>query len=271
MDTNSVVQAIQTLANNAATSVPAPTIPTFNYTAPSVSDLSSQYATFLNRAAKDPDIVNYYNQLLQQAGNDTSIAENYLEQDYQTGTRNVIANLTGSLQQLGLQQKQDNQTQQDSLNKRGIALTDQGGGKLAYGAGGEANTEIGQTAQNYQLQQEALQRSSQQNVTGLAQTLQKGISQQGQNLAGTVLTDQYQESNDIGNRAASYMGLYNQQQAAANLAAQNAQSAALNKSGAQASGNYYNRAANTGSLNGTSYNDINKWAQAGGNISSNAF
>lgn len=270
-DTSSLVSAIQTLANQSAASVPTPTIPTFNYTAPSVSDLSSQYATFLTRASKDPDIVNYYNQLLQQAQGDTTIAENYLEQDYQTGTRNVITNLTGSLQQLGLKQTQDEQTQQDSLNKRGIALTQGQDGKLAYGGGGQANTEIGQTAQNYALQQEALERSSQQNITGLAQTLNKGISQQGQNLASTALTDQYNESNDIGNRAASYMGLYNSQQAANNLAASNAQSQALNKTSAQASGNYYNRATNTGSLNGTSYNDINKWASAGGNISTNAF
>lgn len=270
MDNNSIIQAIQQLATQQATSILVPQIPTLNYTAPNTSDLDAKYSEFLTRASNDPDIVNYYNQLLRKAGDDTKIAEGFLEQDYTTGVRNTVENLSGTLKQLGLQSTQDNQTQQDSLNKRGIALTQGGDGKLNYG-GGQAGNELAQTKQNQDLRVEAENRSAQQGVTGLAQTLNKGITSQGEQLASTTLDLQHQKEADISSRAGTYYGLYQDQQAAARLAATNAQDQALNKSNAQSSGNYYDRAKNTGSLNGTSFNDINKWASAGGNISTNAF
>lgn len=268
MDISAALQALQSMANSSATSVPVPTIPSLNYTAPSVNDLDSKYTEFLNRAANDPDIVNYYNQLLQQAEGDTTIAENYLEQDYQTGVRNTVANLGGTLKQLALQSTQENQAQQDSLNKRGIALTDQGNGQLAYGGGGEAATEIAQTKQNQDLRNEAENRSAQQSITGLSQTLQKGITTAGQQLSSDVLNMQHQKEQDISSRAGTYYNIYQGQQQAAALKAQQDQQ---NKSQALSTGNYYDRAKNSGTLNGTTYNDINKWAQAGGNISTNAF
>lgn len=217
-DPNNVLQAIQQLAGTVSSNIPVPTIPTIGYTAPSVTDISSKFNEFLQRAAKDPDIVNYYNQLLQQAGQDTQLAEQYLESDYQTGIRNTISNLQGSLQQLGLTFKQENQQQQDTLNKRGIAVTQGADGKLQYG-GGEAGNEISQTQQSQQLRQEAEQRTAQQNVTGLQATLQKGISSAGSQLAQTGLNLKGQMANDVMSRANSYMGLYNDQQAAAAQAA----------------------------------------------------
>lgn len=219
-DPNKVLQAVQQLAGQVSTAVPVPTIPSLNYTAPNVSDISSKYQDFLTRASKDPDIVNYYNQLLQQAQGDTTIAENFLETDYQTGVRNTLDNLHGSLQQLGLTFKSENQAQQDSLNKRGIALTQGQDGKLTYGGGGESASEIGDTQQSQQLRQEAEQRSASQTVTGLGQTLQKGITSAGQSLTQTAENLQNQKNTDVANRANTYMGLYQGQQAA------NAQSAA---------------------------------------------
>lgn len=270
MDNNSIIQAIQQLATQQATSIPVPQIPTLNYTAPNTSDLDAKYSEFLTRASNDPDIVNYYNQLLQKAQGDTSIAENYLEQDYQTGVRNTVANLGGTLKQLGLQSTQENQAQQDALNKRGIALTQGDNGKLNYG-GGQAGNELAQARQNQDLRTEAANRSAEQGVKGLAQTLQKGITNAGQSLASDTLNMQHQKESDISSRAGTYYGLYQSAEQAKQLAATNAQNAALNKSSAQSSGNYYDRAKNTGSLNGTNFNDINKWASAGGNISTNAF
>lgn len=226
-DPGSILSAIQTLANQSATAVPVPTIPTLQYTAPSVSDLSTQYQQFLSRAANDPDIVNYYSQLLQQAEGDTTVAEQQLEQDYQTGVRNTMSNLQGSLQQLGATFQQQNQQQQDSLNKRGIALTQNADGSLSYAGGGEAQSEVGQTNTQQALQQEAQQRSAQQTVQGAAQTLQKGITSAGQSLAQNVLSDQNSENTDIANRANTYMGLYNSQQAAAQQTALNNQEAQI--------------------------------------------
>jgi hypothetical protein len=226
-DPGSILQAIQHLAGQVSTAIPAPTIPSLNYTAPNVSDLSSQFQQFLTRASNDPDIVNYYNQLLQQAEGDTTIAENFLEQDYQTGVRNTISNLQGSLKQLGLTNQQNQQAQQDSLNKRGIALTQGPNGQLSYAGGGEAATEVGQTQQQYALQQEAQKRSASQSVTSAASTLQKGITSAGQNLTQTAENLQNQKNTDIMNRANTYQGLYTaQQQAAAQAAAQNQQNQA---------------------------------------------
>lgn len=227
-DNNSILQAIQQLANTSATQIPINAVPTLQYTAPNISDISSKYQEFLNRAAKDPDIVNYYNQLLNTAVGDTNLAEQYLESDYQTGVRNTLDNLHGSLAQLGFTNQQNQTSQQDSLNKRGIALTQGADGKLSYAGGGEAQTEVGNTNTQYALQQEAQKRSASQTVTNAAQTLQQGISKAGQSLAQTTQQYQGQQNTDIANRANTYMGLYNeQQQAAANAAAQKAQKAAL--------------------------------------------
>lgn len=262
---NDILQAIQTLSDQSGGAVPVPTIPTLNYQAPNIGDLSSQYAEFLKRASNDPDIVNYYNQLLQQAEGDTKIAQNFLENDYQTGTRNTIENLQGSLKQLGLQFEQENESQQASLNQRGIALTQGADGKLTYGGGGESQNEIQETQQSQQLRQEAEQRSAKQTVTGLAKTLQKGLTSTGQQLTQTAQNLQQQKSGDIANRANTYMGLYSSKQGADAQAALNQQSQSINQGNA-GGGNSFNRAKNEGYLNGQKYTDINAWNKAGGNF-----
>jgi hypothetical protein len=225
---NDILQAIQTLAGQVGSSVPAPTIPTLGYTAPNTSDISAKYQEFLNRAAKDPDIVNYYNQILQQAQGDTNIAQGFLENDYQTGVRNTVENLQGSLKQLGLSFATENKQQEDTLNKRGIALTQDANGKLTYGGGGQSQDEIQQTREGQSLRQEAEKRSAQQSITGLANTLKKGISSTGQQLTQTAQNLQQQKNSDIANRAGTYMGLYSAQQAASANDAANKQQFAMN-------------------------------------------
>lgn len=268
---NSVLQAVESLATGLGNSVAPTSIPALQYTAPNVSDLSSQYQGFLTRAAKDPDIVNYYNQLLNTAQGDTNVAIGFLESDYQTGVRNAVQNLQGNLQNLAQSNQVNQVSQQDALNKRGIALTQNANGGEGYAGGGEAQTEVGNTQTQYALQQEAQQRSASQSVNQAASTLQKGTSQANQALTQQVQQYQGQYNTDVATRANTYQTLYDEQQAAAEKAAADKAAAQASQGSAQGSGNYFNRAANSGMLNGTTYLDINKWAQAGGNISTNAF
>ena len=239
---DSILSAIQTLANQQSMAIPTPVVPSLNYTAPSNSDISSQFQQFLTQASNDPDIVNYYNQLLQQSEYDTTIAENYLEQDYQTGTRNTIQNLQGTLAQLGQTFQQENQQQQDTLNQRGIALTQGPNGQLTYGGGGEANTEIGQTQQSQALRQEAEQRRASQTVTGLSQSLQQGLTSAGESLTQNVENLQQEKNTDILNRANMYSGIYQGEQ----------QTNANNAATAQSNQNLANQAKGTNSTAGTS-------------------
>lgn len=217
---NDIIQAISQLGSQLATSAPAVSVPSLNIQLPNVSDLDSKYTEFLNRASNDPDIVNYYNQLLQQAQGDTQIAQNFLENDYQTGVRNTVTNLTNTLQTLGLQNQAQNRTLQDTLNQRGIALTDMGQGKNPqYAQGGEAGYEVGQLSQQQALRQQAEQNSAKQNITGLGSKLQQGISDSGRQLTQVAQNLQQQKQQAIGNRASTYYSIYQDQQAA-NLAKQ---------------------------------------------------
>lgn len=218
---NDILSSIQTLANQQAAAPPNVSLPSINLQLPNASDLDKKYQEFLNRASNDPDIVNYYNQLLQQAQGDTTIAQNFLENDYQTGTRNIMTNLNASLKSLGLTFGKEQDTLQNTLNQRGIALTQNpNSSKLTYAGGGEAGTEVGQLNESQQLRQEAEQRSAQQGVTGLGNTLQKGLTSTGQQLANTAQTLAGDKSAAIGSRAGQYYGIYQGQQ---NLKAMQAQ------------------------------------------------
>lgn len=240
-DINSIISNLTSLGKNLQGTLPQVSLPSLNLQLPSASDLDSKYQEFLNRAANDPDIVNYYNQLLQQAQGDTQIAQNFLEQDYQTGVRNTIANTTAALQNLGLTFTGENQTQQDTLNKRGIALTEQPNGgngqPLQYAQQGEAGTEKGQLSQSQSLRQEAENRSAQQSITGAGQTLQKGLTSTGQQLTQTAENYAKQKQADVANRAGTYYGIYQTQQAAAaNKAAQDQQNSILGGGGGAGKG-----------------------------------
>jgi hypothetical protein len=236
-DIQSIISQLISGEPSDATTPPSVSVAPLNFTAPSISDVSSQYQTFLNQAANNTDLINYYQQLLQQAQGDTQIAISQLENDYQTGVRNTTDNLSADLQQLGLTFTNENQSLKNTLNQRGIALTQSGPGQssLTYSnAGGESGYEQSQLLQSQQLRSEAEQRTAQQNITGLGNTLDKGLTSQGQQLTqfGQNLQNSYEGS--VASMANTNMGLYTQaQQAAANTAAMNqkSQTQAMNAGG----------------------------------------
>jgi|SRR5882724_1111363 len=207
-----IINQLLNYSNQLSTNVPQVKLPSLNVQLPSASDLDSLYQQFLTRASNDPDIVNYYNQILQQAQGDTQIAQNFLEQDYQTGVRNTMENTNAALKQLGLTFNQENQGLQDTLNRRGIALTQGDDGKLTYAGGGQSGTELSQLQQGQNLRNEAQQRSSQQSLQGLNSALQKGLTSTGQQLSSTAQGIEQQKQADILNRANTYYGMAQNQQ-----------------------------------------------------------
>ena len=210
----SIMDAINSLVGTYSNAIPLPTISGLNFTAPSVSDLSTKWQEFLDRASKDPDIVSYYNNLLGQAKGDTTLAINFLEKDYQTGVRQTSDTLKATLQAFGITFGEENRGLQDTLNQRGIALTDMGNGQLQYAGGGQPKTELSTLGETQKLRQEAEQRSSGQKIETMGLTRQKGITNAGQQLQqyGSSLNNQKQS--DILNRAQGYYGAYQNQQSA---------------------------------------------------------
>jgi hypothetical protein len=204
---NDILQALQALGGQYANNLPQVTIPGLNTQIPSSADMEAMYQQFLQRASNDPDIINYYSQILNQAQGDTQIAQNFLEQDYQNGTRNIQDNLTASLKQLGLTNTQEQNTLQDTLNKRGIALTQNDNGTTSYAGGGQAGTELGNLTQSQQLRQEAETRSASQQTQGLQTQLQKGLTSTGQQLTQTAQNIDQQKQAEIASRANQYFGL----------------------------------------------------------------
>lgn len=139
----------------------------------------------------------YYTQLLQEAQGDYNTAIGFLQRDYQTGVRyanqseqlieqQTKDSLEGALQQLGIQTTQEQQSLLDTLNKRGIALTEQnpsgGKGSLAYGTEGQAGFEKSQEDQSVALRQEALQRNAAQTIQSAQQKQQQTVEQAGNTL-----------------------------------------------------------------------------------------
>ena len=214
MDAQSILQAINTLAGQYANNIPLPQVPSLNFTAPNMGDISSKWQEFLDRAQKDPDIVTYYNNLLEQAKGDTKLAISFLEKDYTMGVRQTTDNLSATLQGLGLTFGNEQDTLKNNLNQRGIALTDMGGGKTEYAAGGVPATELGQLNQSQTLRKEAEQRSASQGIEKMGLSRQKGITSAGQQLQqyGTDLNKNKQS--DILNRAGTYYGAWQNQQSA---------------------------------------------------------
>lgn len=210
-NSNDIISAITQLGKTLQTSIPQVSLPSLNLNLPNAGDLDSKYQEFLTRASNDPDIVNYYNQLLQQAQGDTQIAQGFLENDYQTGVRNTVANLTGTLKQMGIQNTNEQETMQDTLNKRGIALTEQpnqSGQPLSYATQGQAGYERGKLNETQSLRQEAENRSAQQTIGNYSNTLKKGITSTGQQLVQTAQDLAKQKQGDIASRAGTYYGIY---------------------------------------------------------------
>ena len=205
---NDILQALSSLGANVSGQLPPISMPGLNLQFPNAQQLQDQYQQFLQRAQQDPDIINYYSQLLSQAQGDVTLAQSQMENDYQTGVRNVQANLQGTLAQLGLTNTQEQQGLQNTLNQRGIALTQGDNGTLTYAGGGQPQTELSQLNQSQQLRQEAENRSASQQTAGLQSNLQKGLTSSGQGLAQYGQNLAQQKQGDITNRANQYFGLY---------------------------------------------------------------
>jgi len=98
---------------------------------------------------------------------------------------------------------------------RGIGVTQAQPGQnspLTYAGGGQSGTELGQLAANQALRQEAQTRSANQNLQGLQSSLQKSLTNTGQQLSSNAQNLSQQKQSDIINRANTYYGLYQNQQ-----------------------------------------------------------
>lgn len=149
-------------------------------------DFTSLFNTAYNQLAP------YYSQLLAEAGGDVNRAIGYLQRDYDTGVRytntasqqviqSIQDTLANNLAQQGITDTQDFNNAIDTLNKRGIALTqDPATGKLMSPQMGDTNpqnmgqagTEAGQLANQQSLRREALNRSAQQQIASNKLTTQ---------------------------------------------------------------------------------------------------
>lgn len=119
----------------------------------------------------------YYTKLLNDAQGDLNTALGYLQTDYQQGTRYAQQDLSTSLKQLGLQFPVEQQNLENSLNQRGIALTQQPGtSNTTYAGGGQPATELANLNEDQQLRSEAVQRTAQRTNTQLGQTYQRGVT-----------------------------------------------------------------------------------------------
>lgn len=153
----------------------------------------------------------YYAKLLADSNGDVNRAMGRLTEDYQTGTRYVQEDLASSMKNLGLQFGQEDTQQQDNLNQRGIALTQGADGKLQYGGGGEAGTEIGLQKQSQALRKEAEQRSADRATASAGLQMKRGqedVARQGQQQAQGL---QSEMEGQVANRANLIQG--QQQQA----------------------------------------------------------
>ncbi len=226
---SSVMDMINNLLGNVnATPVETPTIPKLDFQFPSGADIQGKWKEFLDMASKAPDIVNYYKNLLDQAKGDTELAKSFIERDYSMGLRQTKDTLQASLEKLGVTSTQEQQAQQGNLNQRGIALTDQGGGKVAYAGGGQAGQEVGQLGSLQKLRQEAEVRSASQGIEKSGLAREKGLTNVGQGLQQYGLQLQGQKQYDVYNRANQGFNVYQQGQNADLMKAQQKQSDATN-------------------------------------------
>lgn len=208
------------LITKATTTIPAATVPPLGYTPPTSSEIDAKWKEFLDKASKDPDIVNYYQKLLDQAKGDTAKAKEFLERDYQMGTRQTQENLKASLESLGLTFTKERETLQDTLNKRGIALTQADSGKLMFAGGGRSATELGQLSDSQRLRQEAEERTARQKVEGLGMAREKGLWGAESELARAGLDITKAKETDIAQRAQTYQSMWQAKQSADLLRAQ---------------------------------------------------
>lgn len=147
----------------------------------------------------------YYTQILNQYQGDYNAAITELNNNYDLSTYSINAqaalsnyqtnqNLTSALQQLGVQYPQETQKLLDSLNQRGMAVTQGQPGtdptKLNVATQGEGGYEMGSLTQDQQLRQEAVQRSAQQQQQNAALSQQTGLLGAQQSLQSGTLSQQ---------------------------------------------------------------------------------
>jgi hypothetical protein len=210
MADSDVMTAINNLIGQVS-NVPTPTIPTLNVNMPSANDVNSQWMQFLTKAAQDPTIVSYYENLLNKAVGDTNLAISYIEQDYQNNTRDISQNLAGTLSQEENTQTTENQSQANTLNQRGIAMTQAtpvDSSSAVYAGGGQAATEVGQLRSTQDLRKEAEIRSAQQGIQTAGVNQEKSITSANQQLDSTATSLQGQKQADVLSEAQQNMGLY---------------------------------------------------------------
>ena len=153
---------------------------------PTAADMQNYY----NEAFKS--LQPYYDQKLKEAQGDLEEAKKRIEYDYSTGaryntedtqlnTQRQNEDLQSSLEKLGMTFKNEKDTVEDTLNKRGIALTQDATGKavaassapVGYDASGnptyagnqgQAGSELSMLSEDQRLRKEAETRATQRNI-----------------------------------------------------------------------------------------------------------
>jgi len=129
------------------------------------------FNTILKKIYESPEMVSYYTKLLNENNGDVALAKNRLgedralqlgrtNQDVGIGTGREQQDLSSALEVLGIQSGQETEGALDTLNKRGMALTDAPGGGLNVATEGRAGFEMDQLRLQQRLRQEAQQRTS---------------------------------------------------------------------------------------------------------------
>jgi hypothetical protein len=157
-------------------------------------------------AYNSPQVVAYYQKLLTESQGDVDRAIKRLEEDYQQGLRYTTEDLTrktgyttedlnSALEQLGVTFPKEAQALVDTLNKRGIGVTQaySGQSRLAgagavYDAmgniisqgnvGGQAGTEMQQLTEDQALRKEAIQRTADRNLKELGIQAQRDLEKE---------------------------------------------------------------------------------------------
>lgn len=149
----------------------------------------------------------YYTKILQEAGGDVNRAIARLEQDYQTGVRYTTEDvsrqtgyakedLNAALKSLGITFTQEQQGKTDTLNQRGIALTQPGRtGPMNVATEGQGGTEMSMLKEDEQLRQEATQRAASRQIEqlGIGGQRQLASLSQSRTRGGEDVTRQYQQ------------------------------------------------------------------------------
>lgn len=121
----------------------------------------------VKEAFSNPQLVAYYDRLLKENQGDVNLAKQNLTYQYDTGVRYQQEDLTSSMQKLGITFPKETESMVDTLNKRGIALTQGQPGKMNVATEGQGGLEMSRLREDQRLRQEAEQRTAQRGVEAL--------------------------------------------------------------------------------------------------------